>query len=126
MQNITKHSKQRDALVSLLRSTKSHPTAAWLYENLREEFPHISLGTIYRNLKMLSDNGTILRLDIGSGTEHYDGFIHKHYHFVCSECETISDIEMNFDSLNELASKETGSEVTNHSLIFYGKCNKCK
>lgn len=126
MQNITKHSKQRDALIALLKSTKSHPTAAWLYENLREDFPHISLGTVYRNLKMLSDNGTILRIDIGSGTEHYDGFTHNHYHFVCSECETVSDIEMSLGSLNELAEKETGSDITHHSLIFYGKCSKCK
>ena len=68
----TKHSKQRDALINVLRSTKMHPTADWLYAELRKEFPNISLGTVYRNLKMLSDDGSILKLDIG--------IIHFHFH----------------------------------------------
>ena len=121
-----KHSKQREALIELLKSTKTHPTASWLYEQLKEDFPNISLGTVYRNLKMLSDNGTILKLDIGSGTEHYDGFTHSHYHFVCNECGSVSDIETTFESLNSMAEKETGCAVMNHSLIFYGNCKQCK
>ena len=126
MASVVKHSKQREALLELLKSTKTHPTASWLYERLRENFPNISVGTVYRNLKMLSDNGAILRLDIGSGTEHYDGFTHGHYHFVCNKCGSVSDIETNFNSLNTMAEEETGCTVTNHSLIFYGNCKQCK
>lgn len=122
---VTKHSKQREALVELLKSTKTHPTASWLYENLRADFPNISLGTVYRNLKMLSDSGSILRLDIGSGTEHYDGFTHNHYHFVCNDCGSVLDIEANFDELNMFAQNTTGGTIENHSLIFYGKCSQC-
>ena len=48
-----KHSKQREALFNLLSSTNTHPTAAWLYDQLRKDFPHLSQGTVYRNLKML-------------------------------------------------------------------------
>ena len=54
-----KYSKQREALLTLLRSTRSHPSADWLYENLRKEFPNISLGTVYRNLAQLAENGDI-------------------------------------------------------------------
>lgn len=56
-----KYSKQREALLTLLRSTRSHPSADWLYENLRKEFPNISLGTVYRNLAQLAENGDILK-----------------------------------------------------------------
>ena len=126
MQKTVKHSKQRDALINALRSTKTHPTADWLYTELRKEFPNISLGTVYRNLKMLSDDGSILKLDIGTGTEHYDGFTHNHYHLVCDSCKSVSDIEINLDSLNALAENECGGNISNHTLIFYGKCKNCK
>ena len=126
MQKVTKHSKQRDALLEVLKSTKTHPTADWLNSQLKQDFPNISLGTVYRNLKMFSDNGTILKLDIGSGVEHYDGFTHDHYHLVCNCCESVSDIEVKLDSLNSVAEEATGGEISNHSLIFYGKCKNCK
>lgn len=126
MATTVKHSKQRDALLSVLKGTRTHPTADWLYQELRKEFPNISLGTVYRNLKMLSDNKTILKLDIGTGTEHYDGFTHEHYHLVCNDCNSISDIEINLNALNSKVEELSGGEIQNHSLIFYGKCKKCK
>ncbi len=126
MPNETKYSRQREAILNVLKSTKSHPTANWIYDRMKSDFPSISLGTVYRNLKMLSDNGTILKLDIGTGTEHYDGFTHSHYHFVCSECGCVSDIEMNLDFLNALAEENSDCMVDHHSLIFYGKCKTCK
>ena len=126
MASMIKHSKQRDALLNVLRSTRTHPTADWLYQELRKEFPNISLGTVYRNLKMLSDNDIILKLDIGTGTEHYDGFTHEHYHLVCGDCSSISDIEVNLEALNKKAEELSGGEIKNHTLIFYGKCKNCK
>ena len=126
MQKGIKHSRQREALLDALKSTKTHPTADGLYAQLKQDFPNISLGTVYRNLKMLSDNGTILKLDIGTGVEHYDGFTHEHYHLVCGDCNSVSDIEVNLDSLDAIAEQASGGEILNHSLIFYGKCKKCK
>ena len=61
-----KYSKQREALLTLLRSTHSHPSADWLYENLRKEFPNISLGTVYRNLAVLADSGEIVKIQTSS------------------------------------------------------------
>ena len=54
-----KHSKQRDAILTYLHSTKSHPTAETVYENVRESIPNISLGTVYRNLALLEELGEI-------------------------------------------------------------------
>ena len=68
-----KYSKQREALLTLLRSTRSHPSADWLYENLRKEFPNISLGTVYRNLAQLAENGDILKISTSANKEHFDG-----------------------------------------------------
>ena len=126
MPKMVKHSKQRDALLAILKGSKTHPTADWLYGELRNEFPNISLGTVYRNLKKLSDDGTILKLDIGTGTEHYDGYTHAHYHLVCNSCNSVSDIDFSVDNLNSLAEKSCGGKIHNHTLIFYGKCKKCK
>ena len=85
-----KYSKQREALLTLLRSTRSHPSADWLYENLRKEFPNISLGTVYRNLAQLAENGDILKISTSANKEHFDGFVHRHFHCVCNKCDKTS------------------------------------
>ncbi len=121
------YSRQREALLRVLQGTTSHPTADWLYTELRREFPNISLGTVYRNLKLLSDNGTILKLSAGTGTEHYDGSTFNHYHFVCIECGCVSDINMeSLTSIDSEVEKLTGGKIKRHSLVFYGNCEKCK
>ena len=86
-----RYSRQREALLTLLRSTKTHPDAEWLYTGLRKEYPNISLGTVYRNLRQLTEVGEILELCYGS-TSHFDGDISPHYHMICSCCRKIYDI----------------------------------
>ena len=120
------HSKQRDALLKLLQSTRAHPTADWLYAELRKEFPNISLGTVYRNLALLADNGIIKKITTGSGKEHFDGFTQKHYHFVCRECDSVCDVDLPAaQGLNDEVSKSLGVKVDSHSLVFYGICSSC-
>ena len=122
-----KYSIQREALLTLLRSTRSHPTADWLYQELRKDFPNISLGTVYRNLALLSEKGEILSLNVNSEKEHFDGFTHEHYHFVCSDCGTITDVDVpSMPELNDSVERQTGAEVDKYSLVFYGKCMQCR
>ncbi|MCI8521555.1 MAG: transcriptional repressor [Clostridia bacterium] len=122
-----KYSKQRDALLTLLKSTRSHPSADWLYTELKKEFPNISLGTVYRNLALLADNGSILKIATSSQKEHFDGFTNPHYHFVCNACDSIYDVELdNTGFLDKSVEQELGAEVDSHSLVFYGVCSKCK
>lgn len=122
-----KYSKQREALLTLLKSTHSHPSADWLYAELKKEFPNISLGTVYRNLALLTKNGTVVKITTSSQKEHFDGFTHKHYHFVCKSCERIYDVELNnADTLDRAVEKELNAEVDSHSLVFYGVCSNCK
>lgn len=120
------YSKQREALKKVLKSTRSHPTAEWLYTELRKEYPNTSRGTVYRNLSRLSETGEVLRLSVGDSSEHYDGFTHPHDHFVCSVCGAILDVDVPLpDEVNEYVYKSIGADVEKRSLIFYGKCRNC-
>lgn len=122
-----KYSKQREALLRALKSTRSHPSADWLYDELRKEFPNISLGTVYRNLALLADNGIIQRITTGSGREHFDGFTNEHSHFVCTQCDSIYDINLSGTSeLDNEVEKSLGAKVDDHSLVFYGICSTCQ
>lgn len=121
-----KHSRQRDALLLMLKSTTSHPSAEKLYSDLKNEIPNISLATVYRNLNQLLSSGQIINMNIG-GIEHYDANCERHYHLVCRSCNSIEDIFLpELSELNGYAEKHCGVDIDNHSLIFYGVCSKCK
>lgn len=126
MERTLNHSKQRDALLNLLRGVTNHPTADWLYEELRKEFPKISLATVYRNLNLLVDNGDIMKLDCNAGAERYDGNPLKHYHFICRNCSAIIDVSIPCGNLlNELAAENNTLKIEDHAVFFYGLCDKC-
>ena len=85
--------KQRDLILKVLRSTDTHPTADWIYEQVKKEMPNISLGTVYRNLGKLAELGEITELKFGSKYSRFDGNPDNHYHFVCTECEKVIDVK---------------------------------
>ena len=79
-----KYSKQRESIKLFLAERKDHPTADVIYLNIREQFPHISLGTVYRNLALLSELGEIKKLTTGDGADHFDGNVSPHQHVICN------------------------------------------
>lgn len=121
-----RYSKQRESLLSVLKSTREHPTAQDIYEMMRERDPKISLGTVYRNLALLTELGEILRIDTEHDSVHYDGFTHQHYHFVCNECKEVSDLAIPPLVIDAEVEKENGCSISGHTLVFYGKCKNCK
>jgi Fur family peroxide stress response transcriptional regulator len=122
----TKRSKQRERIFGVLRRTKDHPTAEWVYEKVREELPRISLGTIYRNLHVLKEQGKIHELDFGEGTKRYDACVDPHYHFVCEVCGSVRDLEVpSLTDVNERVQKLVPEEIRTHRLDFFGTCGKC-
>lgn len=122
-----KYSRSREAIINFLISRKDHPTAEVIYNNVREKYPKISLGTVYRNLTLLAELGEIQKISCGDASEHFDGNAALHPHFVCRCCKGVFDLEMdNLDFLNTLAQKSFDGEVERHQLIFYGKCSTCK
>ena len=103
-----------------------HPTADALYASIREEFPNISLGTVYRNLNLLVETGEILKLTCGNGPDHYDGNATPHYHFVCRECGQIYDIDLDeMTGLNASVQSKAPGKIDSHSILFYGHCYQC-
>ena len=121
-----KRSKQKELILRIMKSTSSHPTADWVYEQARKEIPNISLATIYRNLKLMKDNGELLELDLGQGQSHYDGDTSNHYHFRCEKCGKLFDLEQPVDTaIDEKVGRETGHDVTHHVLEFRGTCKYC-
>ena len=120
--------KQRDLILKTLRNTKCHPTADWIYEEVKKEMPNISLGTVYRNLGTLKELGEILELNYGSKYSRYDGNPENHYHFVCEKCEKVIDIEgvPVVEGLNKEVAEKNDVEVHFHRAEFYGLCSECK
>ena len=89
-----KHSRQRDCIRDFLANRCDHPTAETVYLNVRKEFPNISLGTVYRNLSLLTKLGEIRKLSTGIGPDRFDGNISPHYHIFCTECGNVLDLEI--------------------------------
>ncbi|MGN0384227.1 MAG: transcriptional repressor [Eubacterium sp.] len=122
-----KKSKQRDYIFECISKRCDHPTADMIYMDVKEHFPNISLGTIYRNLSLLSDMGEILNLNIGDGKDHFDANTCSHQHFICNECGCIQDIFMeDLDFVNQLAEKNFDGTITGNCIYFHGLCNNCK
>ena len=113
-----KYSRQRELIKEFLMTRKDHPTADIIYQNVRNENPNISLGTVYRNLTLLAKDGEIRRLNVGDGTDHFDADTSPHYHFVCTECSSVIDLKMDsIESITAAAAILTaGSKGT--ELIF--------
>lgn len=106
-----------------MRSVTCHPTAEWVYCQVRRTIPNISLGTVYRNLKELSLAGRLNTVETQSGRLHYDGDTRPHAHFVCKCCEGISDIEADTAWLEGLRAR--GFVVDEQKTVVYGTCAQC-
>ena len=122
-----RNSKRKDVILRVLKGTTSHPTADWIYEQVRKEIPHISLGTVYHNLKVLQQEGKILELDLASTKRRFDGYTQNHYHFRCKQCERIFDVDEPVDrEIDERVAQKTGFKVSHHILEVYGLCKDCQ
>ena len=125
-----KKSKQRDAIKSFLYSRHDHPTAEVVYNNVIKEYPKISLGTVYRNLSFLVEQGEAITVPCNDGSVHFDGKVSPHYHFQCTKCGCIRDIDMCDESYEKKVTAEPQSymkdgRITGHVTFFYGLCGKC-
>jgi Fur family peroxide stress response transcriptional regulator len=124
---MARKSKQKEAILRVLRGTTSHPSADWVYEQVKREIPKISLGTVYRNLKLLKQEGEILELDLASTLSRFDGNSQDHYHFRCEQCGRIFDVDEPVDEeIDDRVAKKTGFKVSHHRLEFRGLCKDCQ
>ena len=122
-----RYSKQRERIYEYLCSSMDHPSAEQIYLDLRKEMPNLSLGTVYRNLKVLVELGQIKTIDSKEGIEHYDANCCNHIHFICENCGTIYDVmNINYELLEKSLNLNEEFKLNKINLSMYGICNKCK
>ncbi len=126
MQN--RNSAQRKIILNIMEGNKTHPTADEIYEEARKVDPHISRGTVYRNLNLLVENGQLLRIPVPATADHFDSTLEEHYHFYCRKCNKVFDVpEFSPAELTAAETKLAGmgySSIT-HSIVFEGLCPHC-
>lgn len=121
-----RHSKKREAILLQLSRTKAHPSAKDLYETMRQEYPDISLATVYRNLALFKEEGRVITVAVVDGEERFDANVEPHTHFVCTRCGAVIDLDLlHSQELDLEVERQYSVEVDHHTLIFYGSCGTC-
>ena len=111
-----KYSRQREAIKDYLSSVTTHPTADTVYMHIKEEFPNISLGTVYRNLNLLADIGEAIKITTPDGGDRFDARTNPHYHFYCKCCKRMIDMDFDhMDKINHLASESFDGQIESHT-----------
>lgn len=124
---IPRMTRQRQVIIEELRKVKSHPTADEIYRKVRRRLPRISLGTVYRNLEILSDSGSVSKLDLAGRQRRFDGDLTPHYHVRCVQCERVEDVMAKPQTrLEESFTDATGYRIIGHRLEFIGICPRCQ
>ena len=123
-----KYSRQRESIKNYLLSTHDHPSADVVYQHVREDFPNISRGTVYRNLKLLTEIGEARKISSPDGIDRFDGFVQPHNHFFCTCCRRILDLDLDMAEitrLNQSAAENFDGLIESSNTIFYGTCGDC-
>lgn len=122
-----RYSKQREEILKVVRQSSDHPDANTIYERSRKIITDISLGTVYRNLDFLSNNGDIKRIIMKDGNDRFDKTTRSHNHIYCEKCGKVVDIgfELSNDELQKIELL-TGFKITKSNFKINGLCNDCK
>lgn len=123
-----RYSKQRETVFEVLKNDCTHPNVDTIYMQVKQIIPDISLGTVYRNLNLLTAQKRILRLDIGDGTVHFDALTKPHYHLICDKCGEIIDLFLDEEFFVPLITKvqeKCDVQINNMDILFHGQCHKC-
>jgi Fur family peroxide stress response transcriptional regulator len=121
-----KHSTKRDAILRVIQSTTSHPGAQWVYERLKPAIPDLSLGTVYRNIKLFQEERQIISVGVVNGEERFDGQVSPHPHLVCSGCGRVIDLPCPApETLKLLADGKADFNIDYRRTTFYGVCGEC-
>ena len=119
--------RQRQVILEELRATDRHPSADDLYARVKKRLPRISLGTVYRNLEILSELGEIQTIATAGNMKRFDGIAQNHYHMRCMGCGRIFDAPLEVvDALERALQAKTSFRVLSHKLEFVGFCADCQ
>lgn len=118
---------QRYAILEYLLLKGNHPTANEIYEYLKNDFPNMSVATIYNNINFFKKAGIITELPFADGSSRFDLTKTHHYHVICANCGKVEDFDYpNFEEAERIAEKQTHFKVINHSFKVTGICLECQ
>ncbi len=118
---------QRQIILEELAKLKTNPTATDVYDVVRKRLPRIGLGTVYRNLELMADNGMILKIEVGGTQKRFDAITKPHYHTRCSRCGKVEDMDVPVnDDLVKAAAKNCLYQIMGHRVEFTGVCPDCQ
>jgi len=121
-----RRTRQREIVLELVRSTMDHPTADWVYRQARRRLPRISLGTVYRNLKRLAEEGLIREVHEGTQGTRFDGNTGEHHHVRCVACGRVNDLPLSVDTRREeAAARALNYRILGHHVEIQGLCPQC-
>jgi len=127
METNRRSSKKRQAIYDALCNTTEHPSAEQLYSLLKPSHPDLSLGTVYRNLGVLLEDGLIISVGKVNGEERYDARVTRHSHFICTDCGSVEDVFIDVINTDNypLIEDSLGCKINSVCLNFTGICKKC-
>jgi Fur family ferric uptake transcriptional regulator len=118
---------QREVILQEIEKADSHPTADEIYGRVRKRLPRISLGTVYRNLELLSQRGMIRKVEVSGGQKRFDRKTENHYHARCLGCGRVDDLPMKPQtSMDRAIERLTDYDIVGHQLEFVGLCLDCR
>lgn len=118
---------QRHAILEFLFNCESHPTADDIYKSLEDQFPNMSVATVYNNLRVFKEAGLVRELTYGDSSSRFDSNTTDHYHVICDQCGKIVDFHYpGLDEVETLAEHVAGFKVRNHRMEVYGTCPDCR
>lgn len=119
---------QRLAILKILVNSKGHPSAEMIYEQFKKEYPVTSFATVYKTIALVKELGEALELEFCHDSNRYDGKKpYPHPHLICTECKKIVDPQIDsVDHMQQKIASQTGFQVVNHRLDFYGICPNCQ
>lgn len=127
------YSKQRSLVMNIVKNTRSHPTAEWVYQEAKKVMPGIGIATVYRNLNALVEMGECRRLASGDGQDRFDGTVEEHFHLKCCCCGGLTDLvpaeNEKLIQLQEMAREtfcEMEQDVKLSAVLLSGICKDCR
>ncbi|MEF2279006.1 transcriptional repressor [Deinococcus sp. YIM 134068] len=124
---MVRQTRQRQAVIEVLRASRGHPDAAWIHGQVRGQLPQVSLGTVYRTLDALVRDGVVMTIERAGQATRYD-YKHAgedHHHAVCRGCGAIFDVDAGAVPSIPAAALPAGFQITGVRLEFMGHCPDC-
>ncbi len=128
MEPTQRFSRKRQAIYDALRGSREHPSAEWVYQTLKPEYPDLSLGTVYRNIKGMVASGEVVCVGNVDGKDRFDAWIDPHAHLLCSGCGAVVDMDITEDMAAQCQAmaESNNIDLDLRSLRLAGRCSKCK